>query len=251
LKTDWEKVDHWYDQIVGEEGHYYHRQVILPKLLPLLTLKNYQSPALLDLACGQGILAAHLPTNCFYVGVDLAPSLINQAKKRRKLPQQNFFVGNICEPLPVQKKDFSHATIILALQNIEYPDQALIQAANHLKRDGLLAIVLNHPCFRIPRQSGWVIDEEKKLQSRKIDRYLTPMSIPIQMHPGKAAASEMTWSFHHSLSDYSRFLAQAGFVIQLIEEWTSDKTTTGKKAKMENRARDEFPLFLTIIAKKL
>jgi ubiquinone/menaquinone biosynthesis C-methylase UbiE len=248
--TEWEGVDKWYDQIVGKEGHYYHRNIILPKLLECLDLKNFDSPSLLDLACGQGILASHVPSHVTYTGIDLAPSLVAAAKKKGR-PNQNFLVADICKTLPLKKKDYSHATIILALQNVAHPDRALMHAAQHLVSGGILAIVLNHPCFRIPRQASWMIDEKKKQQCRRVDAYLSPMKIPIVMHPGKGAASQTTWSFHHPLSDYSQFLAQAGFAIMFIEEWTSDKKSTGRNARMENRAREEFPLFLTFIAKKI
>jgi ubiquinone/menaquinone biosynthesis C-methylase UbiE len=249
-QTEWQHVDKWYDQIVGKEGHYYHRQVILPRLLELLDFKSYPSPGLLDLACGQGILASHLPLHVAYTGIDLAPSLIAVAKKKKKA-NQTFLVADVCKELPISKKDFTHATILLALQNVAHPDKAFRQASAHLIHGGILAVVLNHPCFRIPRQSSWIIDERRKMQCRRVDSYLTPMKIPIAMHPGKGSASESTWSFHHALSDYSRFLAKAGFVILLMEEWTSDKKSTGKNAKMENRARAEFPLFLTFLAKKI
>lgn len=249
-QTDWENVDRWYDQIVGQVGHYYHRQVILPKLLPLLNLEAFDSPALLDLACGQGVLARNLPPHVPYWGIDLAPSLIAEAKKKCR-KNHHFLVGDICKPLPIDKQDFTHATILLALQNVAHPEKALAQASHHLKEGGILALVLNHPCFRIPRQSAWGVEESKKLQYRRIDSYLSPQKIPIQMHPGKGKASTTTWSFHHSISDFSRFLADAGFAILLIEEWASDKTSTGPSAKMENRARAEFPLFLTFLAQKI
>lgn len=243
--TGWDHVGKWYDEIVGDEGHYYHKHVILPRLLPLLDLAP--SSSLLDLACGQGILARHLPPSLPYTGIDLSPSFIQSAKKQQT-PSQRFLTGDICKPLPIKEKTFSHATIILALQNVAHPELAIKNASLHLIHKGRLAIVLNHPCFRIPRQSQWGIDEPKKIQYRRIDRYLTPLTIPIQMHPGKGKESPSTHSFHHSLTDYSRFLREAGFVIERIEEWTSDKISTGKAARMENRAREEFPLFLTIIA---
>jgi ubiquinone/menaquinone biosynthesis C-methylase UbiE len=249
-RTEWEGVDRWYDQIVGQEGHYYHRQVILPKLLPLLQFKDFDSPALLDLACGQGVLARQIPSHIPYWGVDLAPSLITEAKKKSGQNRQ-FVVGDICEPLPLDKHDFSHAAIILALQNVAKPNLAILNASRHLRKGGVLSLVLNHPCFRIPRQSSWGVDTGKKIQYRRVDSYLKPQKIPIQTHPSKGQVSSNTWSFHHSLSDFSRFLADAGFAILLIEEWTSDKISTGAAAKMENRARSEFPLFLTFLAQKI
>jgi hypothetical protein len=39
-------------------------------------------------------------------------------------------------------------------------------------------------------------------------------------------------------------------VIEKIEEWVSDKKSTGPMAKMEDRARDEIPMFMAILATK-
>ena len=41
-----------------------------------------------------------------------------------------------------------------------------------------------------------------------------------------------------------------GFCIENIEEWISDKKSTGSKAYIEDKARKEFPLFMTIVARK-
>lgn len=76
------------------------------------------------------------------------------------------------------------------------------------------------------------------------------MDIPINMNPSDRG-SEVTMSYHFPLSSYSKMLKDAGFVIELIEEWTSDKESQGKAARMENRSRSEIPLFLAIKAKKL
>ncbi len=236
--TSWEAVDKWYDDLVGTKGHYYHEHVILPKLIPMLKLD--QSSALLDIGCGQGILARSLPKGINYHGVDLSPSLIKSASKSKS---HNFSVADACKPFNVGM--FTHAVALLSLQNMEHPDCAIKNAANHLSSNGVFICVLNHLCFRIPRQSCWGVDQSKKLQYRRIDRYLTAMKIPIQIQ------KETVMSFHHSLSDYSRWLYEAGFCIELIEEWISDKESIGAAAKMENRCRKEFPLFLTIKCRKI
>jgi hypothetical protein len=94
------------------------------------------------------------------------------------------------------------------------------------------------------------VDEQQKLQYRRIDRYMSSMEIPIQMEPGKGKGSQTTYSFHHPLTKYSHWLKEAGFVIELIDEWCSDKMSQGKTAKMENRSREEIPLFMVISARK-
>lgn len=242
--TSWESSHKWYDALVGEKGHYYHEHVVLPHSLKLLDLKPGDS--LLDLACGQGVLSRAIPKKVDYTGVDLSRSLIYQAQKKSPFP---FHVADITQPLNLNRT-FSHASLILAVQNLENFQAAFINAATHLKTMGKFLIVMNHPCFRIPRQSSWGIDEPKKLQYRRIDRYMQPLKIPIQTHPGQKNSSE-TWSFHHPLSAYTEALSQSGFAILQLQEWISDKQSTGGKAKMENRSRQEFPLFLALLTTKV
>lgn len=246
--TSWQKIGKWYDETVSEHGHYYHQTLIIPGVMRLLGLTK--ESALLDLACGQGILSRHLPPGVSYTGVDLASSLIHAAQQYNPQASYKFLVGDVTKELPVKQTNFSHAAIILALQNIEEPLKVFKNASKHLEAGGKLIIVLNHPCFRIPRQSSWKVDVDNKVQYRRIDRYMSEMKIPIQTHPGKGKDSPQTWTFHYPLSSITQWLHEAGFVIQQIEEWCSDKESQGKAAKMENRSRTEIPLFMTILAVK-
>ncbi|WP_042279490.1 class I SAM-dependent methyltransferase [Candidatus Protochlamydia sp. R18] len=248
--TSWNSVGRWYDNSVGEQGHYYHQQVIIPQVTKLLNFSDQEQASLLDLACGQGVLSRHLPSQISYTGIDLAKQLITAARQHNRRAQCDFFCADVTEKLPIQKVDFSHATIILALQNIQFPLKVFQNASKHLKPLSPLVIVINHPCFRIPRQSSWKIDTENKIQYRRMDRYMSEMKIPIQMHPGQGTESQQTWSFHHPLSTYTYWLQEAGFTLDRIEEWCSNKISEGKAAKMENRAREEFPLFMALIARK-
>lgn len=249
--TSWEPVEKWYHEAVGEEGHHYHKNVILPNLLKMMALDSTSKPSVLDLACGQGILARHIPAQIPYLGIDISPSLIKNAKALDSNRLHSYIVGDLTKSLTIQQKEFTHASIILGIQNIEFPEFVFKNAFKLLNAAGKLFIVMNHPCFRIPRQSSWKVDEIQKIQYRRIDKYYSPMKIPIQTHPSKGEKSVQTWSFHLPLSSYSKFLREAGFCIESIEEWCSDKVSTGKAAKMENRSRTEFPLFLAIQAQKL
>lgn len=249
--TSWEKVGSWYSDKVGKEGQYYHQQIILPFLEKYLESNAPEKePSILDLACGQGVLSRKVGKRYLYTGVDISQSLIKDAQKLNKLPNHTFYVGDITKPLPVKKKDYSFVTIVLALQNIEFAEKAIKNAADHLSPGGKLIIVLNHPCFRVLRQSSWGIDESKDIQYRRVDRYYKPLKIPIQAHPSMGKSSPSTWSFHHPISDYSRWLFENGFQINQIEEWCSDKVSKGAAAKRENRSRDEIPLFMCLVAEK-
>jgi ubiquinone/menaquinone biosynthesis C-methylase UbiE len=245
--TSWQKVGRWYDKNLGIKGDYFHSKIIMPKVIKLLDLKPGNS--VLDLGCGQGILARYIIKDVDYYGVDIAADLIESAKKKTFNKRCQFLRSDITKPLIINRK-FSHAAIILTLQNVFEPGEVIKNASQYLNDSGKLVIVLNHPCFRIPRQSSWQIDEQNKLQYRRINRYLSSLKIPITMNPGSRQHKNITWSYHFPLSILSQDLYKAGFSIELMEEWSSDKKSEGKAARMENRGREEFPLFLAISAKK-
>jgi hypothetical protein len=60
----------------------------------------------------------------------------------------------------------------------------LRSAAWLLRPRGRLAILMTHPCFRVPRQSGWRWDASRRLQYRRVDRYLTKLDVPIKAYGG-------------------------------------------------------------------
>jgi ubiquinone/menaquinone biosynthesis C-methylase UbiE len=248
--TSWQKSSQWYKKSVGEKGHYYHQSIIMPNSLRLLNIQNDPKSSLLDLACGQGVLGRHIPSQVQYFGVDIAHSLIDAARQYKPPKNHEFIVADASKELPIKKNDFTHAAIILALQNIESPLNVFKNAYKHLTSNGKFLLVLNHPCFRIPRQSSWQIDSNSKIQYRRIDSYMSPLRIPIQTHPSQGKQSPQTWSFHFPLSTYCQWLNEAGFNILSIEEWCSDKESEGKTAKMENKSRQEIPLFMAIINEK-
>ena len=245
--TSWQKVSKWYHHLQGSKGDYFHR-LIIPKVLKILSLKEGDS--LLDLGCGQGVFSRSLPKNIHYTGVDISHNLIVLASKMNKERNFKFVEGDVTRTLNLPKNSFSHAIILLSLQNISEPQKALAVVSEHLKQNGLLIIVLNHPCFRIPRQTSWGIDEGNKLQYRRINRYLSPLKIPVNVEPSQGQRGKIAWSFHFSLSSLSEFLFNSGFVIEKIEEWVSDKISVGKAGRQENFSREEFPLFLTLVCRK-
>src|SRR6185369_4913394 len=127
-----------------------------------------------------------------------APALINEAEKTDKNRDHKYIVADVTKPLSIPK-NFTHAAVVLALQNIKNPEFALENISKSLTSSGKLVIILNHPAFRIPRQSSWGIDANTKMQYRRIDRYMTPMEIPITAHPGERF-SPNTLSYHFPIS---------------------------------------------------
>lgn len=242
MAKNWDESENWYTSCVGKEGHYYHREIVLPNVLRLLG----KFTSLLDLGCGQGVLARKLPKQVRYVGIDQSQELIKSAEKLTH--HGTFLTQDATEPL-ASKENFDRVVFILSLQNMENGKEALQNGCRHLRKGGEILIVLNHPAYRIPRQSGWGVDENMKLQYRRVNLYMSEQTIPIQTNPSKKERSATTMTYHHPISTYFEWLSK-DCLVSKVEEWCSNKKSQGSKAKMEDRARREFPLFLAIKAIK-
>ncbi len=248
MDTSWQKVSKWYNKSVGEEGHYYHQQVILPNLLRMMALRL--GDKVLDIACGQGVLARAIPSNIDYVGFDISGEFIKIARQKAG-QKQKFYVADACrKDYGFLETAFSHACVILALQNLELPNVAIVNMAERLTKGGQAFVVINHPFYRIPKASSWGWDSNRKLQYRIVDRYLSSFDTKITAHPG-LGKSDDTISFHFSLSEVAKMFFKAGMVVEGMEEWVSDKKSTGGRGRAENISRREIPLFMAIVAKKI
>lgn len=247
--TSWNKVAGWYGKKVGDSGHFYHEQTILPLLREYLEKNKIQK--LLDIGCGQGVVE-RIFTGKDYVGVDLASSLLAQAQRNKKNAGSRFIHCDASKPLPLKDTDFDCAISILALQNMEHYEGVFQNCAKHVRKGGSLMLVLNHPYYRIPRSTGWIVMQGNSKQVRWVSDYLKPKRIPITMNPGtKGRRQSVTWSFHVPLSHYVKCLSKYGFYIDNMEELVSSKESVGKFALRENVAREEIPLFMFLTAKKV
>lgn len=244
--ASWGEVASWYDKHLNEADTY-HEKVILPNLIRLIDAEA--GDKILDLACGQGFFARALKkTGAHVEGIDIAPELISIAKAETEdIP---YHIGSAAKLTMFENETFTKALISLSIQNIEQIDKVIAEAARVLKKGGQLHIVMNHPAFRIPKQSAWGYDDQKKVQFRRVDQYLSQSSTAIDMHPGFSDAPQ-TISFHRPLQYYFKAFIKSGFAVMRLEEWISHKASdSGPRAKAENDARKEIPLFLYLLIVK-
>ena len=248
-RTDWDGVAEWYDQHVGDTGSEYHREVVLPGAVRLLALQPGE--AAIDIACGQGVLCRVLHERGVRVtGVDAAVELIRAARERTG-DEIQYTVGDAREPSFFPAGRFAAAACVLAIQNIHPIAPVFAGVHRILTNGGRFVMVMMHPCFRGPKETYWGWDDQKKIQFRRVDRYLTPRKVPIVTHPGKDP-DQYTWTFHKSIGEYVKALRNAGLLVDAIEEWPSHKTSTsGPRAAAENQARKEIPMFMAIRAVKV
>ncbi len=245
-ETSWGGVAGWYDTLLEKGDDTYQTKVILPNLIRGMSI--HKGVRVLDLACGQGFFArAFALEGAEVAGVDISSELIGLAQKQS--PKEIKYFVHSADDLGVFTDGyFEKITIVLSLQNIEAPHKVFKACARILKPGGKLFIVLNHPAFRIPKESSWGFDDIAKTQYRRIDRYMSEAKAEIDMNPSRPSIA-MTTSFHRPLQYYFKTLANAGFAVARLEEWLSHRDSQeGPRKLAEDRARMEIPLFLYLEA---
>lgn len=228
------KSTSWGEEFVLGE---YQKDLILPNIIRVLDIKKGES--VLDLACGPGFFAREFyKKGAKVIGVDISRELVAMAKKYSPAGI-DYHVGSAEDLSFLKSKTTDKAIIILAIQNIKDINAVFSECARVLKPSGKLFIVMNHPAFRMPKESSWGWDEKTGKQYRRIDRYMTDYSAKIEI------ASGHTLSFHRPLQVYFKAFRKAGFCVDFLEEWISHKKSQpGPRASAENEIRKEIPLFL-------
>lgn len=246
-KTSWGGVANWYEEYLKGDDTY-HAKVIAPNLMRILEPR--QGMQVLDLACGEGYFARLIhKSGADVIGADIAHELIAKAKKSDPDIEFHATPADTLDFAP--DSSFDAIVCVLALQNMQDLTPVFKQCARVLKPEGRFIFVLNHPAFRIPKRTSWGWDEEKKIQYRRVDGYLSSSRSEMEMTPG-SDKSNITWSFHRSLQDHMKPLANAGFAVTRLEEWISHKQSEkGPRSEAEDISRKEFPLFLCVESKKI
>jgi ubiquinone/menaquinone biosynthesis C-methylase UbiE len=269
-KTSWGKVAEWYSDLLEKESGTYQKDLILPNLIRLMEIKTFrktssielgrgqgkQGETILDLACGQGFFSREfLKAGAKVIGVDISRELIRLAREltKKELPdaKADFVVSSADDLSFIKDKSIDKIVIVLAIQNIENVSGVFKECSRVLKPSGKLFLVMNHPAFRIPKQSDWGWDDKEKIQYRRVNEYLSESKVRIQMHPGENP-DEKTISFHRPIQYYFKLLSKNGFAVSRLEEWNSNrKSQPGPRSKAEDKARKEIPLFMFMEAIKI
>lgn len=243
----WDPVADWYTGWVGADGSDHHRRLAIPALLDLL--RPAPGEHVLDIGCGPGVLAPRIASaGARYTGVDASRRLVRFARRHHGADGR-FLVGDatrLAQSGEVEAGGHDAAAFLLSIQDIDPLEDALASAAWALRPGGRVVLLMTHPCFRVPRQSGWGWDEQRRLRFRRVDSYLDRLSVPMKAHAGGA-----TRSYHRPLAAYVNGLAACGLLVECVREVPGHPpATAGPRARAERRAVEQIPLFLGLRAIK-
>jgi SAM-dependent methyltransferase len=180
-----------------------------------------------------------------YTGLDSSRKLLAFARRHHGA-RGEFVLGDatrLAECGSLRAGSFDAVVFLLSIQDIDPLDRAIESAGWAVRAGGRIVILMTHPCFRVPRQSGWGWDPGRKLQYRRIDRYLTPLAVPMKRYAGGRRGA--TRSYHRPLMDYVNGLAGAGIVVDRIMEIPTHRagSLVGTR-RIARSAESEIPLFL-------
>lgn len=244
--TSWEKSADWYSDHLSSSGTY-QENLIAPNLVRFLNLKKGEK--VLDLGCGEGYFSRIIKKEgADVLGTDASKSLLEKAQK---LDSKGSYVLRKAEEFSSKDK-YDSVVAVLSFQNMKEGEKVFQNVSSFVKEKGRFVLVLNHPAFRVPKESDWQYDEKSKRQGRVVYRYMSEVSIPIVMNPGSKKEKHITtYSFQRPLQWYMKIANKNGFVMSRMEEWISNKSSQkGPRQKAEDMARKEIPLFMVLEFRK-
>lgn len=241
----WDQVAQWYENLVGDEGSDYHKNVIVPAVMK--RLGDLTAKRVIDVCCGQGFMGKILRQAgaARVLGVDASPQLIAAAKQRHTDDsQQRYLIADACQSGAWADGSHDIAICLMAVHDVPDLRGLFHNIARSLTPQGRALFVFMHPCFRLPQHTHWGWDAEKHMQYRRVDRYGSEHTISITTHPGRKH-SQQTKFYHRPLPSYINALGAAGLAVTGCDElFTHRRSQVGPRSKAEHFAAEEFPMFL-------
>ena len=220
----------------------------------LLNIQD-KNTKLLDLGCGQGFFIEKIidatKLDLHIEGIDLGEDLLKIASEKFSQNKNINLVHTDAANLGhLKDQSIDKVYSVLALQNMSDLDKVMAEVKRVIKKDGRCLFVINHPAFRIPKESDWLYNSALHTQGRVVYTYMSDKKYLIDMNPGRTAMGEKakeTVSFHHPLQFFSKIFGKHDFAILRIEEWISHKKSEeGAKKKAEDDSRKEIPMFMCL-----
>lgn len=245
----WEKdsgiwIDLYQQQTDADEGDLNRQLVIDPALWKLFG--DVRKLKVLDAGCGNGYLTRELARRgAAVVGVDFSKTFIKHCLKMEENEKLGckFIHASLLELKEIKSNKFDLVVSNVVMVDVPNYRQAFKEISRVLKPGGRFIWSNLHPVFgrlcsvdlKLPIDSPRNEENVYKIT----DRYFKSGAILISWRN-----LEPLWSFERTLSEYSRALKDAGFVIQEIVEPKPTIEDIQQNPRFLAFDADRFPLFI-------
>lgn len=220
----WDQKAEFWDQLHGEHGNRFHRELVGPAVERLLGLKEGEH--VLDIACGSGVLARQLAAlGGVVTAVDFSPALIERAKARGQ---------KAGEPIHYEVVDatdeeamaalgegmFDAVTNTMAMMDMPVIAPLYRAVRRLLKLGGRFVFATSHPAFN--SSNPVFLAELEDLEGELVMKNALKISAYNHIPPSKAvgAKGEPTshYYYHRPLYQLLGEAFAAGLVLDALEE---------------------------------
>lgn len=220
----WDTKAAFWDELMGEEGNRFHRELIGPAMEDLLDLKAGER--VLDVACGSGILARRMAAlGAEVTAVDFSIEMLKQAQARGQsggTPIRYLEVDATDEEALIALGEGAFDVVTCSMALMDMPEIAPLYRAVRrlLKWNGRFVFATMHPAFNsnnpiFTAEQADVDGELVLTNAIKISRY---MEIPPEKGAGARNEPTPHYYYHRPLHELLGEAFDAGLVLDgLIE----------------------------------
>lgn len=215
----WDQAADAYARRQAAGRDYYRYRLFGPAHLALCG--EVRGLTVLDLGCGNGYLARELAARGARVtGVDISPRQIAHARRYEAesplgIRYRVLDAARVAREFPAAS--FHLVTACVSLQDMPDPAAAIRGAFHVLRPGGRFVFSITHPCTDTPYRE-WERDGSGEKVALKIARYF--QRGPFLYRWGRAGGEPgfTTAALHATLSDWFRWVLEAGFLVRAVEE---------------------------------
>lgn len=223
-RQQWDQKATFWDALHGSSGNRFHRELIEPAVLRLLDVQAGEH--VLDVACGNGVLARRLAVNGARVtAVDFSASLIELARQHPTESREPIIYDVVdatdeAALVALGEGQFDAVACTMALMDMPAIAPLYRAARRLLKPEGRLVFASAHPAFN--SSNPVFVGEMADIGGELSVRFSVKISAYLDVPPTRAVGAPGEPSPHHY---YHRPLSQllgeafaAGFVLDALEE---------------------------------
>ncbi|HJQ96017.1 MAG TPA: class I SAM-dependent methyltransferase [Acidimicrobiia bacterium] len=206
----WNRLGDWWIEELGSDPVY--EEEIAPQLLDLL--QPVSGAKYLDLGCGEGRMMEKVArVGGQVVGCDLNLNLLRKAGRlvvNAELPNLGW----------VRRGAFDGAYVCLVLEHLIDEMQFFLAAADSVRAEGPLAMLINHPIWTAPKSSPVEHDDGEVLWR--------PGSYFGRGHSDEPAGDAKVRFYHRTLADLLTSAADAGWDLHRVVEFGISKAAVAR-----------------------